>query len=407
MKLLFLSQYYKPDIVAGTHLITSLIEDLCKDKIDVTLITQMPSRGVDQETINLYNKKKSVETDNLTIYRVAVKHNEKQSFIKRSFYDLKSNCKIFVKALFISTDIIFTYSTPPTMGLLAVILGKLKRVPVIYNLQDIFPDSMINSGVKHSNLFIHLGKIIERISYRWSTRIVVISQDFKDIIMSRGVPESKIDLVYNWIDDKEVYDVHRKENKLFDKYHLDRGMFYISYCGNIGYTQNLELLLEVADELKTYSDIKFVIIGDGNHKTVIREIINEKELANVYLLPFQPYCDIAHVYSLGDVGVIISKKNIGANSFPSKTWSIMSASRPVVASFDMNSELCSIIQEANTGICVEPENHESLKTGLLSMYENRENLKTIGENGHEYAYNRLNREKSTKQMIEVIRNANR
>lgn len=401
MKILFLSQYYKPDIVAGTHLVVSLIEDMCKSGIDVTLITQMPSRGVDQEDINFYKTKKIEKMHNLTIHRVEVKH-KKQSFINRALHDIGSNCRIFLKALFVTTDVIFTYSTPPTMGLIAVILGKIKRVPVVYNLQDIFPDSIINSGVNHSKLLIFCGKIIEKISYRWSTRIVVISKDFKKIIMNRGVPESKIDLIYNWIDENEVFDIPRNENKLFDKYHLDRDKFYITYCGNIGHTQNLELLLEVADELKSNIDINFVIIGDGNHKSFIKKIIDEKNLNNVYLLPFQPYKDIAHVYSLGDIGIIISKKNIGKNSFPSKTWSIMSASRPVIASFDLDSELCSIIQEAKSGICVQVDDKILLKSAMMELFDNKDNAKNNGLNGRICVLENFKREVGTSKYTEII-----
>ena len=155
--------------------------------------------------------------------------------------------------------------------------------------------------------------------------------------MAKGVPEDKIVVVYNWVDQNAVVDVPRDENSLFDKYALDRSKYYVTYSGNIGLTQNMDMLLEVAQELESeVPDIHFVLIGEGAYKKQAETIVNEKKIGNVTFLPFQPYEDISLVFSLGNAGLVISKPGVGANSVPSKTWSIMSASRPVLANFDEN-----------------------------------------------------------------------
>jgi glycosyltransferase involved in cell wall biosynthesis len=312
--------------------------------------------------------------------------------------------KLFFCAISIKkADAIFVYSTPPTLGFMGVLLGKIKNIPVIYNLQDIFPDSLINARIIKDGYILKIGKLVEKYTYKNCNKIVVISEDFKRVIVNRGVPKEKIDIVYNWVDTDIVKPIPRKENSLLKKYNIDNEKFYITYCGNIGLTQNLELLIDVAKDLESYENIEFVVIGNGAHKQKLIQYSSERDIKNVKFLPFQPYEDISNVYSLGDVGLIISKKDIGNNSFPSKTWSIMSAERAVLASFDENSELCKIINNCNCGICVPPENKEALKNTILNLYNHKEYTKNIGCNGRKFILENLDRKDNTEKIYNVIR----
>ena len=194
----------------------------------------------------------------------------------------------------------------------------------------------------------------------------------------------------------------REENKLFDAYGLDRSKFYITYSGNIGLTQNMDMLLEVAKELEEDPNIQFVLIGEGAYKKRVEEIIAEKNIGNVTLLPFQPYEDISHVFSLGDVGLVISKPGVGENSVPSKTWSILSASRPVLANFDEN-ELKSIVAENQCGIFTKAGDKEAFIQAILHLYENRELCVEMGRNGREFIMKNLTRAVGTQKYVDVIK----
>ncbi len=221
--------------------------------------------------------------------------------------------------------------------------------------------------------------------------------------MAKGVPEDKIVVVYNWVDQNAVVDVPREKNKLFDKYHLDRGKFYIEYSGNIGLTQNMDMLLEVMKELKvSHPEIGLVLVGEGAYKKQVEEIVARDGLTNVTMLPFQPYEDISYVFSLGDAGLVISKPGVGANSVPSKTWSIMSASRPVLANFDEN-ELKDILAGNECGIFTKAGDKEAFKQSIISLYENRELCRRYGRNGRQFVMDNLTREVGTQKYVEVIK----
>ena len=301
-------------------------------------------------------------------------------------------------------DCIYLESTPPIQGMLGSIIRIFRGIPFVYNLQDIFPDSMAGTGLARKGGFIwKIGRIIENFTYKHADKIIVISEDFKKNIMAKGVPEDKIVVIYNWVDQNKVVDVPREENKLFDVYGLDRSKFYITYNGNIGLTQNMDMLLDVAKELQEeYEDIHFVLVGNGAYLDEVKRKVVDQQLENVHLLPFQPYEDISHVFSLGDASLVISKPGVGANSVPSKTWSIMSASRPVLANFDEN-ELKTIIENNHCGIFTKAGDKDAFKESILTLYNHRELCKEYGYNGRKFVLDNLTREVGTQKYVDVIK----
>ena len=183
---------------------------------------------------------------------------------------------------------------------------------------------------------------------------------------------------------------------------MDRDKFYLTYCGNIGLTQNFELLLSIMDELKDECpDIRLVIIGDGAYRKNVEDTVKKEGLDNVSMFPFQPYEEISHVFSLGDVGLVISKPGVGENSVPSKTWSIMSASRPVLANFDEN-ELHEIISDNECGIFTKAGDKQSFKEAIMKLYNDRAYCKECGRHGRSFLENKISKSKCLVQFIDLI-----
>ncbi|MBE7027534.1 MAG: glycosyltransferase family 4 protein [Ruminococcaceae bacterium] len=406
MKILKLSSYCYPEQVASSHLSKDMNEAYEKEGIICEVYAPTPCRGINEETRKKYKKIKYEEINNghIRIHRYNMFKEPKNPLLRAFRYTLcilrGFICGLFAKDI----DIFSSSSTPPINGLVMYALKKIKKYKTVYSLQDIFPDSLVNAKMtKKGSLLWKIGRLIENITYKSADRIIVISEDFKRNIMEKGVSEDKIDVVYNWVNEHKVVNVDRKDNKLFDKYNLERDKFYICYSGNIGLSQNMEMLTDVAKELEKNEDIRFVIIGEGAFKEKLLCIIKEKQVKNITVLPFQDYEDISHVFSLGDAGLIISKKGIGSNSVPSKTWSIMSASRPVIASFDKGSEFDSIITENNCGICVEADDKKALVQAVLYMYQNKDEIKKMGENGRRFILENLTKEIGTGKSISVLR----
>jgi glycosyltransferase involved in cell wall biosynthesis len=406
-KILFLPAYFYPEHVASSYISQNILEALIKECFSIELYAPTPTRGVSKETRKEYKRKKHEEfyDGKLQVHRFAMMREGKNP-LQRAFRYFCCHVRHFIKGLRAKNiDLIFVASTPPTQGFMAVLLKKCKKVPLIYNLQDIFPDSMVGTGLtKKGSLLWKIGRKIENYTYQNADKIIVISEDFKQNIMKKGVPEDKIEVIYNWVDEKAVINIERDKNILFEKYGLDKNKFYVTYSGNIGLTQNMNMLVRVADKLRAKKDIHFVLIGEGVYKKNLLETIYKTKLDNMTVLPFQPYEDISHVFSLGDVDLVISKKNVGQNSVPSKTWNIMSAERPVLASFDENSELQRIIENNKVGIFVKADDEEGLINAILQLYTDRNLCTELGKNGRKFILNNLTRQKGTAKYIQVFEN---
>ena len=401
MKAIFPCSYYLPETAASLY-ITDNIVHACADKgIEVDLYTPSPTRNVPDGS--LWEREERQMDGKLRIHRFHLYGEGKNPMLRALRYFLGEFILLHY-CMWKKYDVAFVDSTPPIQGLKMPLIKWLKRKPTIYNVQDIFPDSLVGTGLTHEGSLIwKIGRIVEKITYRYADKIIVISEDFKKNIMAKGVPEDKIVVIYNWVDQNKVVDVPREENKLFEIYGLDRSKFYITYNGNIGLTQNMDMLLEVAKELQEeYEDIHFVLVGNGAYMDEVRHKVAEHQLSNVHLLPFQPYEDISHVFSLGDASLVISKPGVGANSVPSKTWSIMSASRPVLANFDEN-ELKTIIENNHCGIFTKAGDKDAFKESILTLYNHRELCKEYGHNGRKFVLDNLTREVGTQKYVDVIK----
>lgn len=401
MKAIFPCSYYLPETAASLY-ITDNIVHACADKgIEVDLYTPSPTRNVPDGSV--WEREERQMDGKLRIHRFHLYGEGKNPMLRALRYFLGEFILLHY-CMWKKYDVAFVDSTPPIQGLKMPLIKWLKRKPTIYNVQDIFPDSLVGTGLTHEGSLIwKIGRMVEKITYRYADKIIVISEDFKKNIMAKGVPEDKIVVIYNWVDQNKVVDVPREENKLFEIYGLDRGKFYITYNGNIGLTQNMDMLLDVAKELQEeYEDIHFVLVGNGAYLDEVKRKVADQQLENVHLLPFQPYEDISHVFSLGDASLVISKPGVGANSVPSKTWSIMSASRPVLANFDEN-ELKSIIENNHCGIFTKAGDKDAFKESILTLYNHRELCKEYGHNGRKFVLDNLTREVGTQKYVDVIK----
>ena len=410
MKILFLTAYFHPEQAASPYLGENRNQTFADAGYDMVVYTPTPTRGISENVRQEYKKKKMefLYDGKMIVHRFNLIGEKKNPILRAWRYTMSCIKQLYI-GIFAkdarSCDIMFIASTPPIQGAMAALVKKLRRdhIPFIYNLQDIFPDSLVGTGLaKKDGLLWKIGRVIENFTYRNADKIIVISQDFKRNIMAKGVPEEKIEVIYNWVDEQAVVNIPRSENKLFEKYNLDTNKFYITYCGNIGLTQNMDLLLDVAKELSTEANIHFVLVGEGADKARVKSRVENENINNISFLPFQPYEDISHVFSLGDAGLIISKPGVGENSVPSKTWSIMSAECPVIANFDEN-EIKTILSENNCGIFTKAGDKEAFKNAILELYNNKDKAVQLGKNGRQFIMENLTREIGTSKYVKVVK----
>lgn len=396
MKMVMLRPSYLPEQSGGNHLAVNLVEDIIAYGHEVEVIVPVS---------NSFSEK-AVKDLGYPVHRIT-SNIRGNSTVYRIFKYITDSLRLFIKLMRIKdVDLIMSHSMPPILGPLCILVGKLRNVPVLYWEQDIVSESIKTTGITNSskttNLFSNIALSLEKVSLKGSNYIVTISEKFKQIRMNQGIDKEKIDVIYNWIDTNEIYPILREENFLFEKYNLNKEKFIITYCGNLGIPQNVEIMIDAAKKLERHTDIEFIIFGGGSRESEIKSYIQKKQPSNLKMYPLEPLENAREVYNVGDIGLVIAKEGTSNNGFPSKTWSILSAGQSIISCFDIDSELSTMIRESNAGISVEPDSSEKLKEAILKIYHSEDRGKSYGENARDFVKGNHSRELATYKFINII-----
>lgn len=405
MKILFLESYFKPEKTSGAHLAEDTREALVDAGHNIQIYAPTPSRGVSDEVRKEYKKRKKERERNgaISIRRFSL-YREGKGTLGRAIRYVILEAKLLFFGLFAKdVDILPIGSTPPINGIMAVIIKKIRKIPFVYTVQDLFPDSLVSTKMTtEGSLLWKIGNWVSNVTYKNASHIVVISESIRKSLIERGVPKEKISVIYNWIDTEKTKNVKREENTLFDEFELERDKFYVTYAGNLGISQNVELMVECAELLKDNDGVRFVIFGDGSEKEKLVRRIEESGLENIRIFPMQPMDRVSEVYSLGDVSLVMCKAGVGKGAFPSKAASIMATETPVIASFDLDSDLCRTIDEYKSGECCEPENAEKVAEIISRLYTEKDLCVTYGENARRAACTKFSKEVNLAKKIKVF-----
>lgn len=410
MKILFLPTYCKPEKAASGYLGQNRNQAYADLGWDMVAFAPTPCRGITKEERKKY-KGKAYRTEvdfdgHRTIHRFSM-YAEGKNPVLRAFRYFLVSIKHLNRALFSkhakNVDVMFLASTPPYQGLLGTVVKKNRHIPFVYNLQDIFPDSLVGTGLaKKDGILWKIGRVIENITYRNAEKIIVISQDFKKNIMAKGVPEEKIEVIYNWVDENAVVPVRDEDNELFEEFDINRDKFRVVYAGNLGNAQNIGIIVEAAKRLKDNNNIEFVIFGKGSLKNEINETKAKEHLDNLKIFPIQPYERVSKVYGLGHVCIVACKPGLGGAAMPSKTWSIMSSARAVLANFD-EGELKEIVENNHCGVFTKADDLDGFVTAIEELSQHPERCAEMGRNGRQFILENLTREVGTQKYVEVIK----
>lgn len=395
MKVVMLRPSYIPELSAGNHLAVNLVEDIKAAGYDIELIVPVSENYVENHSENF----------DYVVHRINSKFNGK-STLKRMLRYMDTSLKMLVTLLKIQdVDVILTHSMPPTIGPLSVLASKIKKVPVVFWEQDIVSQSIITTGIAKNKfikkIFYLVSKMLESISLKGSSKVITISEKFKKLHVKDGIYSEKINVIYNWIDINKIYPLKREDNYLFDKYNLDRNKFFVTYCGNLGVPQNVEIMIDAAEILRD-EDIEFIIIGGGSREEKIKSYAEDKNLSNLKIFPLEPLENANEVYNIGDIGLVIAKEGTSNNGFPSKTWSILSAGQVIISCFDKDSELSDFVIASKAGIAVEPDSAEKLSNAIIEIYSLEDKGALFSSNARKFVCENFSRDISTQKFIRII-----
>ncbi len=286
----------------------------------------------------------------------------------------------FFMALFQKFDAVLVHETSPiTVGVPALIVNKIQRIPFYFWVLDLWPESLSAAGGIHNRYILGIFTSIARSMYRNSTKILISSKGFRSSILEKGDFADKIEYFPNWAED-----VFSQSDKQVEIPQLPDG-FKVMFAGNIGEAQDFDHIMGAALQLKDEHDIHFVIIGDGRKKEWVEKFVADNGLqATVHLLGRHPLETMPAFFREADAMLLALNDNLIFNlTVPAKLQAYMAAGRPVVAM--INGEAQHLIEESGCGVYCPAGDSGALTQSILSLYRmEKQDLETLGHNGKAY-----------------------
>ena len=386
MNILLLSTYFKPDIASTGVLMAQLAEELVQLGHHLTVVTSMPHYDGNRIWPEYRGKLCAKDTySGMDVRRVFLfVPQRKGSLLGRLLNYASFNWfSVLSGALSGRYDIVLSPSPPLTNGVAAFALSRLRGVPYVYNVQDIYPDVAIRLGVLTNPRAVDFFKRMESFVYSKAAAISVISEGFCSNLLEKGVPRDKIEIIPNFVDTDFVHPLPRR-NRFSAAQDLD-DKFVILFAGNVGLSQGLETVLDAASSLAARKDILFLIVGNGAAKPDLQARAKELAIENVRFLPFQPHEALPEMYASSDVCLVPLRKGFTAESVPCKVYTITAAGKPLIAAVDKGSDTWRFVQETGCGLLVTPEEPKELAHAILSLRQDRALRKEMGLGGRERA----------------------
>lgn len=312
---------------------------------------------------------------------------KKVTTFKRVLHELSFTSFAFLNFLRAGRHDCIVVITPPLLlGLVGIAFKYLWRAQLVIHIQDLQPDAALSLGMVKRGPLIRLLIRLESLIYRHASWIATITDSMRENLRSKGVPEDKLGVYYNWIDVAGVSELNDNipQGKFISQYSQARDKFTVAYAGNIGVKQGIEVLVELAEATRQYEDIHYFIIGEGARRTQLEEYAEDKGLKNVTFLPFIPQEQYYEMLKDVDVLFVSQKSGAGDVFFPSKLLGIMAVGKPLLISADPDSELSTMISGAGCGLVSAPGDLSCLVQNFLSLYRDPALRKSLENNGRQH-----------------------
>ncbi len=280
-------------------------------------------------------------------------------------------------------DVAYVMQGPMTLGLPAMVFKLFKRMPYVIHVQDLWPDSLLAGGMFNSSIGLKMLNVWCNWVYKHAARIITITPGMKQRLIERGVPETKIEVVYNWCDAAQV--CPSQKNDELEKSLKMAGRFNVIFAGNMGRAQALESVLDAAKIVADQKpEIQFVFIGSGVCVDGLKQKAADMGLTNVLFLSRLPVSEIGEILNLADVLFVhLKKDSLFEITIPSKIQSYLAAGRPVL--IGVSGDAASLVRQANAGLSCEPENTDSIAETVLTLYAMpKDDRERMGENGKQF-----------------------
>lgn len=397
MRILLLTQLFDPEnAIKGL----SFAKGLSALGHQVEVVTTFPSYPGGKIYLGYRMRWRQVEeTDGVRVVRVPSYIAHGKSAVKRLLSYASFSFVAFFYSLFLAKrpDVIYSYYPPMVGGIAGVALGLFKRRPLIYDIQDLWPEALVATGMLHNKAALTLIENIISWIYRRSAAIVVLSDGYRNTLIKKGVPKEKIFRIYNWCDESRFANLDFVER-------VNSSYFDIVYAGNIGSAQALHFVMDAADLLKQERQerIRFVFFGDGIESDRLKKITQDRKLKNVVFKGHVSPEVVSVELQLADALLVhLADDPLFSITIPSKTQAYLAAGKPILMA--VKGESAAIISQAGAGVVAKPCDAEAIAKAAVELADSsREQLASFGYHGKEFYRAYMSQKNGIDQVSKIV-----
>jgi colanic acid biosynthesis glycosyl transferase WcaI len=386
LRLVVLCPHFAPDLAPTGVVMTRIVTELAARGHELHVVTSLPwyrNHAIEPGWGGrLWRTEKTEWGSIIRVHPFPGK--SKSNLLRRAIGFLAFSYAVGIRSVHadglpFKVDGVLAMSPPLTLGLTGWFTKIIRRAPLVFNIQDVFPDAAIQTGAISNKKIIAAAKWLERVSYQRSDAVVLLSQDLRTNISSKidAKYHNRLHVIPNFVDTVAITPQHR-----MTAYRNELGIgdqLVVMYAGNVGFSQSLNLVVEAAAK---FPEVAFAINGDGAARKKLQE--DCAQLANVYFGDYQPIERLSEVLATGDIHLVPLRTGLASVSVPSKSYSILAAGRPMLAAIDLNTEIPNMLQQSGAGVAVEPDNSPAFIEALGQLVSNRDQLSEMGANGRKW-----------------------
>jgi glycosyltransferase involved in cell wall biosynthesis len=399
IKILFITDNFPPEVNAPATRSYEHIKEWIKDRdIEVSVLTCFPNfphgKVYDGYQNKLYQKE---QIDGIEVIRVWSYITKNKGFVKRTLDYVSFGVSSFVAGLFCKYDIIIATSPQFFTTWSAYGLSKIKRKPWIFELRDLWPESIKTVGAMNDGKMIRFLEKIELGLYKDATKVISVTNSFKSNLISRGINADKIEVITNG-SNLELFYPKEKDQELIKSLNL-ADKFVVGYIGTHGMAHSLDFIVRSISKIEN-KDIHFLFVGDGAMKEDIVKIAKELNLSNITFLDPIKKEEVPRYLSICDVSLApLKKSDTFKTVIPSKIFEASAMQKPTLLGVEGESK--QIIETYNAGVCFEPENERDF-IDKLYLLKDKKNYQKY-QQGCDRLAKDFDRKKLANHMLEIIK----
>jgi len=410
-KILIHSLVFSPDAVSTAYIYNDIAIGLKENNFDVVVITTTPHYNKILNEIEKQNLRKcwwglfyKSYFKEITVYHIPQK--KFTSFFARAASFIYWHFLSFILGVSQKNiSLILSPSPPLTIGIISILIGKIKNAKVVYNVQEIYPDFLINQGSLKSGIVIKILKRLERIVYNYSDSVTTIDEVFYNAIVPRFIDPTKLCIIPNFVDTDIYRPVENPEKYLNKEMFPLTKVLKVMYAGNIGHAQDWDPLLKIAKTLRT-CPVEFWVIGEGVSKQTLQYEIDKNSLKNIHLLPYQAREQMRYVISYADIHFIFMNQLMEGQGFPSKVYSIMACKKPLLVISGKNSPLNNFLKDEDAAYLISStdlnDKCKQLEAKIRAIIDNKQVLFLKGEIGYKRIVNEYSKRFVVKKYVQLV-----